>query len=74
MEAPGRDGPTWRKSTYTNQGDGNCVEFKRSATEILIRDSNMISIGPAHLSLSAWISFIHGLKEDWYYSLRSCDW
>ncbi|GAA0603333.1 hypothetical protein GCM10010394_36200 [Streptomyces crystallinus] len=62
MEASGRGGSPWRKSAHSDSGQGNCVEVRVSATEILLRDSAFLCVGPVRLSRPAWNGFLHSLK------------
>ncbi|WP_367125450.1 DUF397 domain-containing protein [Streptomyces phytohabitans] len=54
---------TWRKSTYSNGGDSNCVEVADGFLGVVpVRDSK-IQDGPVVVvSSAAWTSFVRGLK------------
>jgi Domain of unknown function (DUF397) len=39
MHAPELDGLTWRKSSYSGGGNGNCVEMARDVQLVAVRDS-----------------------------------
>ncbi|MEU6847565.1 DUF397 domain-containing protein [Streptomyces sp. NPDC046716] len=55
---------TWRKSSASTSGGGNCVEVARTGTEVCVRDSKrrrgrIVTVTPA-----AWDSFLHSLSGD----------
>lgn len=53
-----RKSPTWRKSSYSNGGTGNCVEVAYAVEAVAVRDSKntdgpMITVAP-----TAWRAFV----------------
>ncbi|KOG39751.1 DUF397 domain-containing protein [Streptomyces decoyicus] len=67
LSAPGPDltAAVWRKSSYSNQEGGNCVEVADGHPALVpVRDSKNPH-GPALLiSHHAWAAFIAGLKGE----------
>lgn len=55
---------TWRKSSKSGPGEGNCVEVLLSEEMIWVRDSKEKKKGTLSFSPSAWIEFIACLKKD----------
>ena len=48
----------WRKSSYSGNGGGNCVEVGTAAQAIAIRDTKQDGAGPVlRFSLAAWRRF-----------------
>ncbi|SDO96226.1 DUF397 domain-containing protein [Actinacidiphila guanduensis] len=60
---PGLDGVAWRKSSYSNQEGGDCVEVAvPSPTAIAVRDSKNPH-GPALVfTADAWTSFVDAVR------------
>jgi hypothetical protein len=57
----------WRKSSYSGQGGGNCVEVASHDGMILVRDSKDRGRGPAHTySAAEWHTFIAGIRNGQY--------
>ncbi|MBX7550761.1 DUF397 domain-containing protein [Streptomyces sp. NPDC004232] len=55
---------TWRKSSYSGEGDGNeCVEIANSRTHITIRDSKDPAVGTLTLPAGSFALFIEALKK-----------
>ncbi|MFF0446666.1 DUF397 domain-containing protein [Streptomyces sp. NPDC004609] len=55
--------PTWRKSSYSSDAGGTCVEVANLAPHIGIRDSKHKQ-GPAlHVTTHAWTRFIAFASE-----------
>ncbi|AKA02987.1 regulatory protein [Streptomyces noursei ZPM] len=63
MSTPNLDAARWRKSTYSNGGDGNCVEVSDSFPSMVpVRDSKDPH-GPALMfSADGWSSFVTAVK------------
>ncbi|MFD7456234.1 MULTISPECIES: DUF397 domain-containing protein [unclassified Streptomyces] len=60
MTTPG----TWRKSSYSGEGDGNeCVEVATSHTRIAIRDSKTPARTPLTFPADAFAAFLEALKN-----------
>jgi hypothetical protein len=53
---------SWRTSSYTGNGGGNCVEVTDSAKAILVRDTKDRDSGTLEFTASAWQAFIGSLK------------
>ncbi|GAA2473006.1 hypothetical protein GCM10010406_05940 [Streptomyces thermolineatus] len=60
---PGHSASVWRKSTYSEGGDGNCVEVADGAPGVVpVRDSKDPH-GPALVfPADAWASFVAAVK------------
>ena len=53
----------WRKSTYSNNSGGACVEVA-TADAVLIRDTTHHGHGPVlRVSAEAWRTFTHAIRE-----------
>ncbi|WP_329623051.1 DUF397 domain-containing protein [Streptomyces sp. NBC_01255] len=53
---------TWRKSSYSNQDGGQCLEVVDDLPLVPVRDSK-VPAGPALLfEAGAWASFVDGFK------------
>lgn len=55
------EGNRWRKSTYSNGGEGNCVELSRNGQGLLVRDSKAPLSGTlmfADTSASAFLTAV----------------
>ncbi len=53
----------WRKSSYSGQGGGNCVEVASHGGMVLVRDSKDRGHGPVHRYTAAgWRAFLAGLR------------
>jgi len=49
---------TWRKSSYSGSGGGNCVEFAETVGEVVVRDSKNAQGAMMYLSREAWTAFL----------------
>ncbi|MFE9306688.1 DUF397 domain-containing protein [Streptomyces sp. NPDC088353] len=49
---------TWRKSSYSGSGGGNCVEVAETVGEVVVRDSKNTGGGTVHVSREAWAAFL----------------
>ncbi|HEY2578421.1 MAG TPA: DUF397 domain-containing protein [Streptosporangiaceae bacterium] len=55
----------WRKSSYSGQSGGNCVEVARHPTDaIAVRDSKNPDDGHLVVSRGAWRNFTNQIKAD----------
>jgi hypothetical protein len=55
--------PRWRKSSYSGNGGGNCVEIATNLRSIvLVRDSKDREGPKLTIGDQAWSEFIEGLK------------
>ncbi|MFD5319250.1 DUF397 domain-containing protein [Streptomyces sp. NPDC127098] len=61
--SPDLSGVTWRKSSYSNGGDNNCVEVADGLSGVVpVRDSKAVA-GPALVvSAGAWAAFVAAVK------------
>ncbi|MEU1277244.1 DUF397 domain-containing protein [Streptomyces sp. NPDC005805] len=50
-------GPAWFKSSYSDDGGGNCIEVAVTTGSVLVRDSKDTSRTPLALSPAAWTAF-----------------
>jgi hypothetical protein len=56
--------PDWRKSSYSGNGGGNCVEVGTAAHTIAVRDTKQDGAGPVlRFSLAAWRRFAGHLRR-----------
>lgn len=55
-------GKSWRTSSYTGNGGGNCVEVADAAPVVLVRDTKDRDGGTLSFSTGAWRAFVTGLK------------
>ncbi|MFI8485906.1 DUF397 domain-containing protein [Streptomyces rubrogriseus] len=55
--------PHWRKSSYSEGGDGNtCVEIAALPTRVAIRDSKAPSRGTVTIPVGSFAALIQSLK------------
>ena len=54
--------PSWRTSSYTGNGGGNCVEAADAANLILVRDTKDRDAGTLAFTADAWRVFTTALK------------
>ena len=56
--------PDWRKSSYSGNGGGNCVEVGAAARAIVVRDTKQDGAGPVlRFSPAAWRRFASHLRR-----------
>ncbi len=53
----------WRKSSYSGNGGGNCVEVASGRRGVLVRDSKDPAGPPLAVGGNAWSSFVQGIKD-----------
>jgi hypothetical protein len=53
--------PTWRTSSYTGNGGGNCVEVADATGAILVRDTKDRDGGTLEFDPDTWRKFTAGL-------------
>lgn len=54
---------TWRKSSYSEGGDGNCVEVADGLpTVVPVRDSKLPHGPVLHFPTTAWTTFLSSFK------------
>ncbi|CAK7288163.1 DUF397 domain-containing protein [Streptomyces misionensis] len=54
---------TWRKSSYSNQDGGNCVEVSDNLPSLVpVRDSKDTTRTPLLFTAPAWAAFVQGVK------------
>ncbi|MEV5985975.1 DUF397 domain-containing protein [Streptomyces sp. NPDC052051] len=57
--------PTWRKSSYSNQDGGQCVEVADNLPSVVpVRDSKDPALGALVFDATAWASFVGAVKCD----------
>jgi hypothetical protein len=56
-------GKSWRTSSYTGNGGGNCVETASGNGVIMVRDTKDRDGGTLALSADAWSAFLAGIKQ-----------
>jgi hypothetical protein len=54
---------TWRTSSYTGNGGGNCVEVADAANVVIVRDTKDRDGGTLALSADAWRAFMGEIKS-----------
>jgi hypothetical protein len=54
----------WRKSSYSGQSGGNCIEVAGSGNRVLVRDTNDRSGAMLRLTPDAWRKFAKHVKAD----------
>lgn len=53
----------WRKSRYSSNGGGNCVEVADTSTRVLIRDTKQAGTSPVlNVSGDTWRRFMTQVK------------
>ncbi|MGW1211113.1 DUF397 domain-containing protein [Streptomyces sp. NPDC002499] len=57
-------GATWRKSSYSGDTGGQCVEVADLTPHIAVRDSKNPSAGALTLTPAAFTAFVRGAAED----------
>jgi hypothetical protein len=57
---PNPTGAIWRKSSYSGDTGGDCVEVAALTPHIAVRDSKNPSAGILTLSPAAFSAFVHG--------------
>jgi hypothetical protein len=56
--------PCWRKSSYSGNGGGDCVEVAGQASRVLVRDTKQDGAGPAlRFTPAAWRRFAGQVKR-----------
>jgi hypothetical protein len=53
----------WKKSTYSNQTGGECVECRSDDGRVLVRDSQHPTHGHLAFPGTEWAAFIHAVRE-----------
>lgn len=48
----------WRKSTYSGNAGGDCVEVAPMTTEVGVRDSKLVTSPVIHTGNEAWSAFL----------------
>jgi BioD-like phosphotransacetylase family protein len=57
--------PGWRKSSYSNNGGGNCVEARQASGAVLIRDTTQHGHGPVlGVSAETWRTFTAAVRAN----------
>ncbi|MGW7541008.1 DUF397 domain-containing protein [Streptomyces sp. NPDC054770] len=55
---------TWRKSSYSNQDGGECLEVAAGLPSLVpVRDSKAPSRGTLLFEASAWAAFVEGVER-----------
>ncbi|GIG65153.1 DUF397 domain-containing protein [Phytomonospora endophytica] len=53
----------WRKSSYSPNGDGNCVELAPTSTLVAVRDTKDRTGPVLTTSHAEWAGFVGGLRR-----------
>jgi hypothetical protein len=57
--------PGWRKSSYSNNGGGDCVEAAHVPGRVLVRDTKDNGTGPVlRVTLTDWGHFTSAIRAD----------
>ncbi len=57
-------GRSWRKSSYSGNGGGNCIEVAGCGGRVLVRDTRQDGAGPVlRFSPAVWRRFADGVKR-----------
>jgi hypothetical protein len=56
----------WRKSSYSGDNGGNCVEVGDFGTAVAVRDSKNVNAGMLVFSRTAWSRFIADTRAGRY--------
>jgi hypothetical protein len=60
----GSDVASWRKSSYSGNNGGDCVEAGSAPGAVLVRDTKQAGHGPVlQFSASAWGAFADQVKQ-----------
>jgi hypothetical protein len=54
----------WRKSSYSGQSGGNCIEVAGSSNRVLVRDTNDRNGAMLRLTPDAWRRFAAKVKGE----------
>lgn len=57
---------TWRKSSYSGDNGGNCVEIGNFGTAVAVRDTKNVDAGMLVFSRPAWSRFITDARAGRY--------
>ena len=63
MEGTNRDVTTWRKSTYSADNNGNCVEVGGDGPAVMVRDTKDRDSVTLTFSAAAWAAFTRPLQK-----------
>ncbi|MFJ9433695.1 DUF397 domain-containing protein [Streptomyces sp. NPDC101490] len=64
INKPDLDAATWRKSTYSGGGNGDCVEVADGVPGVVpVRDSKVADGGVVVVGGGAWTAFLAGVKR-----------
>ncbi|MET9160276.1 DUF397 domain-containing protein [Streptomyces sp. BPPL-273] len=56
---------TWRKSSYSNQDGGNCLEVAEGIPSLVpVRDSKAPALGALLFAAPAWAAFVDGVRRE----------
>ncbi|MFD8426324.1 MULTISPECIES: DUF397 domain-containing protein [Streptomyces] len=56
---------TWRKSSYSNQDGGNCLEVAPGVPSLVpVRDSKDPARGALLFAAPAWVAFLDGVRRE----------
>jgi hypothetical protein len=63
MEGTNRDVTTWRKSTYSADNGGNCVEVGAGGPAVMVRDTKDRADAALTFGPDAWRRFAARIKD-----------
>lgn len=55
---------TWRKSSYSQNSGGNCVEVAGNSRTVKLRDTQHRHLGHLQVPAAEWRAFLAGLRRD----------
>ncbi|WP_017622279.1 DUF397 domain-containing protein [Nocardiopsis chromatogenes] len=55
---------TWRKSSYSNQTGGHCVEMAERPERVMMRDTQNPHLGHLSFSSGEWAAFLGEVASD----------
>jgi hypothetical protein len=59
-----QSGPRWRKSSYSGENNGDCVEVADGVLgTVPVRDSKVVEGPVVGVSGAAWLAFVRELKR-----------
>ncbi|MGW7658248.1 DUF397 domain-containing protein [Streptomyces asiaticus] len=64
VSRPDLNGAAWRKSSYSNQAGGDCVEVGDTPRVVPVRDSKYPDGPVLVFAAASWAAFLRQLKTD----------
>ncbi|TDC20851.1 DUF397 domain-containing protein [Streptomyces sp. 8K308] len=54
----------WRKSSYSGDTGGECVEVAADGAAVAVRDSKRAEVACAGVTVSAWRAFVDAVNDE----------